>query len=157
MRFRTCIAALLSRASPKDPLNTEISAEQIDHYREQDFVVIDDFLDADELADRHPEGMVALITTTPKPYERELMRGAGGWRRTSNRYELEKDGRKLAVLRPVNARGLEFDGVVVVEPKDFPEQVGRQGQLYTSLTRATKELCVVHSKALPRELKARRS
>ena len=52
MRFRTCIAALLSHASPKDPLNTEISAEQIDHYREQDFVVIDDFLDADELADR---------------------------------------------------------------------------------------------------------
>ena len=52
MRFRTCIAALLSHASPNDPLNTEISAEQIDHYREQDFVVIDDFLDADELADR---------------------------------------------------------------------------------------------------------
>lgn len=112
---------------------------------------------AEELTDRHPEGTVALITTSPKPYERKLMRGAEGWRKTSNRYELEKDGRKLAVLRPVNARGLEFDGVVVVEPKDFPEQLGRQGQLYTSLTRATKELCVVHSKALPRELKARRS
>ena len=52
MRFRTRIAALLSHASPKDPTNTGISAEQIDHYREQGFVVIDDFLDADELADR---------------------------------------------------------------------------------------------------------
>ena len=55
-----------------------------------------------------------------------------------------------------DARGLEFDGVVVVEPADYPENVGRLGLLYTSLTRATKELVVVHTKPLPKNLRTRK-
>jgi hypothetical protein len=53
------------------------------------------------------------------------------------------------------ARGLEFDGVVVVEPGDFPENLGKQGRLYTSLTRANKELTVLHSNPLPKALKGK--
>jgi hypothetical protein len=40
------------------------------------------------------------------------------------------------------ALGLEFDGVVVVEPGSFPENLGREGQWYTSLTRAKREFIV---------------
>ncbi|RWR25209.1 hypothetical protein D8Y24_03210, partial [Agrococcus lahaulensis] len=53
------------------------------------------------------------------------------------------------------ARGLEFDGVVVVEPAEFPENYGRQGVLYTALSRANRLLTVVHHKALPKELRSR--
>ncbi len=62
---------------------------------------------------------------------------------------------RLRIIRAVQARGLEFDGVVVVEPTEFQQNVGRHGSLYTSLTRADKKLVVVHSKALPKELKGR--
>ena len=61
----------------------------------------------------------------------------------------------LRIIRAVQARGLEFDGVVVVEPADFQMNVGRNGSLYTSLTRADKKLVVVHSRPLPKELKGR--
>ena len=61
----------------------------------------------------------------------------------------------LRVMRAVQARGLEFDGAVVVEPADFQKNLGRHGTLYTSLTRANKKLVVVHSKPLPQELKGR--
>ena len=53
------------------------------------------------------------------------------------------------------ARGLEFDGVVVVEPADFPENLGKHGRLYTALTRANKELTVVHSRPLPKAIRGR--
>ena len=54
---------------------------------------------------------------------------------------------------PVFARGLEFVGVVVVEPADFQPKLGRHGSLCTALTRGNQELVVVHSKALPTELR----
>lgn len=56
------------------------------------------------------------------------------------------------ITRP---RGLEFDAVVVVEPADFKPNLGRYGELYTSLTRANQELVVVHSEAMPRALSGR--
>lgn len=58
----------------------------------------------------------------------------------------------LTVLAPDQARGLEFDGVVVVEPEQFPMNLGRHGVLYTSLTRATRELVIVYSRPLPGDL-----
>lgn len=63
------------------------------------------------------------------------------------------NGTEVAVLQPDSARGLEFDAVVVVEPADFPSNYGRQGPLYTALTRANRELVVVHSKPLPVSLR----
>ena len=64
------------------------------------------------------------------------------------------DGRRLSVLTPDAARGLEWDGVVVVEPAAFPYNRGRRGALYTSLTRANRELVVVHARRLPGKLKS---
>ena len=61
----------------------------------------------------------------------------------------------LRIIRAVQARGLEFDGVVVVEPAIFQMNLGRHGSLYTSLTRANKKLVVVHTEPLPQALKGR--
>jgi DNA helicase-2/ATP-dependent DNA helicase PcrA len=107
---------------------------------------------ADGLARKHAPGLVAIIGVSPKPISDKL--GVLGWSRGSLQHSWTRDGRTIVVLHPVNARGLEFDGVVVVEPKDFPQNLGRDGALYTSLTRATKELVVVHSKGLPSRLRA---
>lgn len=71
----------------------------------------------------------------------------------TNLERFERD--RLVLMSPDRARGLEFDGVVVVEPADFPKVNQRHGLLYTSLTRANKKLVVVHSRPLPRELKGR--
>jgi DNA helicase IV len=58
-------------------------------------------------------------------------------------------------LTPRDAKGLEFDRVVLVEP----EAIAREGErieglraLYVALTRATKTLVVVHTRPLPPEL-----
>ncbi len=77
------------------------------------------------------------------------------WRPGEIKGSRVKDGCTIIPLLPSEARGLEFDGVVVVEPADFPANMGREGPLYTSLTRATKELVLVHNKKLPRRLRSR--
>lgn len=61
---------------------------------------------------------------------------------------------QISVLTPEEAKGLEFDVVVVVEPFDIAgrTQAGLRS-LYICLTRATKELIVLHSKPLPIELR----
>jgi DNA helicase IV len=53
----------------------------------------------------------------------------------------------VPVLTPRNAKGLEFEHVVVVEPAAIAED-GEQGlrELYVALTRPTKTLVVVHSR-----------
>ena len=43
--------------------------------------------------------------------------------------------------------------MIVIEPGAFPENLGRTGQLYTSLTRANRELAVVWNKDLPDPLR----
>jgi DNA helicase IV len=55
----------------------------------------------------------------------------------------------VRVLSPDDARGLEFDAVLVIEPADFPRHHDHDGALYTSLTRANKELSIVHAKPPP--------
>lgn len=59
----------------------------------------------------------------------------------------------VVVLGPVEAKGLEFDQVVVVEPADLvtPDQRGLR-LLYVTLTRATQALQVVHARPLPEAL-----
>ncbi|MFE9258038.1 HelD family protein [Streptomyces sp. NPDC006879] len=51
---------------------------------------------------------------------------------------------RVVVLGPRQAKGLEFDTVMVVEPADFTES-----DLYVALTRATRTLGVLHSGRLP--------
>ena len=61
---------------------------------------------------------------------------------------------RVAVLRTHEAKGLEFDGVLVVEPALIVAGGSRGGHdLYVALTRATKRLSVIHAEDLPAGLK----
>jgi DNA helicase IV len=66
------------------------------------------------------------------------------------------DETRVAVLTPREAKGMEFDHVVVVEPALIVEEaLEGQGlrELYVALTRPTRTLVVVHSRPLPEELR----
>lgn len=112
---------------------------------------------AERLAIRYHKGSVAVIAQhNVGEIERALLKD--GWRRDAgDRQYLRQPHRscRVSIVGPVSARGLEFDAVVVVEPADFKPNLGRHGELYTSLTRANQELIVIHSKAMPRELSGR--
>jgi len=102
----------------------------------------------------YPTGTVAAITVATEAITRALR--SKGW--AASRHEAnqwEKDGQQLVVTNPDEARGLEFDGVVVVEPIDFPKNFGRNGPLYTALTRANRELSVIYTRSLPDGLRRR--
>lgn len=105
-----------------------------------------------ELAARHRHGTVAVIGLNPVPVTQELRKL--GWSPQTQRLQRHEGGSAtISVYRPDEARGLEFDAVIVVEPADYPMNLGRHGLLYTSLTRANRELAVVHSKPLPDALR----
>ncbi|RKN69912.1 DUF2075 domain-containing protein [Streptomyces klenkii] len=57
--------------------------------------------------------------------------------------------RPVVLLDPRQAKGLEFDAVVVAEPAEFTVS-----DLYVALTRATQSLAVIHTGALPEGLRA---
>jgi superfamily I DNA/RNA helicase len=59
----------------------------------------------------------------------------------------------VAVISAVDAKGLEFDHVIVVEPARLvaPDAAGLR-LLYVVLTRATRRLTVVHADPLPEAL-----
>jgi DNA helicase IV len=102
----------------------------------------------------YPAGTVAAICRTPATVTAELR--AQGWSSDSATPELwTRNGKQVSVLVTDLARGLEFDGVVVIEPSDFPQNFGRHGPLYTALTRANRELAVVHADGLPEPLRRR--
>jgi hypothetical protein len=103
------------------------------------------------LSARHSDGTTAIITIGTAALMQEL--GKIGCRKSGREaFVCSKDGLQVRLYHPEKARGLEFD-VVVVEPGAFPENVGRQGQLYTSLTRANRELAVVWHGPLPDRLR----
>lgn len=107
-----------------------------------------------ELAKRYAQGTTAIITTTAQDFLTH-MRKASWIRDARDARKLSKDSLSIYLLTPENSRGLEFDGVVVVEPELFPQNLGRYGALYTSLTRANRELTVVHALPLPDPLRKR--
>jgi DNA helicase-2/ATP-dependent DNA helicase PcrA len=106
------------------------------------------------LCGRHPDGSVAIIAAETSQLRSGLRRT--GWSANSGDAEVwTSSGGTIRLLSHDQARGLEFDAVVVVEPAAFPsvEGEGRFGSLYTSLTRANKELVVVNHRALPDALR----
>lgn len=108
----------------------------------------------DHLTGKYLRGTVALIGIDIADIERHVIRA--GWRREPVSSLFHKDqSRRLMLADPIQARGLEFDAVVVVEPADFPTNLGRNGSLYTSLTRAHQELVIVYKTSLPRRLRGR--
>jgi hypothetical protein len=104
------------------------------------------------LSAAYPRGSVAIIGMNSRDFERDL-RSAGWSAEPVPGRQWRRDGARLALGRPDHLRGLEFDGVVVVEPEDFPNRFDGNGPLYTALTRANRELVVVHAKPLPDALR----
>ena len=63
---------------------------------------------------------------------------------------------RLSVVPASVVKGLELDGVVVVEPADIAgDALDGQRALYVALTRATKLLSVVHARPLPGSMSGR--
>jgi DNA helicase IV len=57
--------------------------------------------------------------------------------------------RAIAVLTPQEAKGLEFDAVVIVEPNEIIASSSRGvGALYVAMTRPTQRLHLVGTSAL---------
>jgi hypothetical protein len=88
---------------------------------------------------RLPATLDAVRTTLPA-----VQAGAGA------------DSRRApVVLLPAEAKGLEFDSVVLVDPcAVLAEGVRGYSDLYVALTRSTQRLAVVHPGELPEELSA---
>ncbi|MFF4656495.1 HelD family protein [Streptomyces sp. NPDC001381] len=97
---------------------------------------------AEAVADLTPaEGRLAVIAP------RELHRGIAA-RLDGVTAGAEPDlTRTVVLLDPRQAKGLEFDSVLVVEPAGYGTS-----DLYVALTRATQRLGVVHTKELPKAL-----
>lgn len=58
-------------------------------------------------------------------------------------------GASVNLISATEAKGLEFDAAVVIEPAEIAEVDGTGRLLYIALTRATKYLTVVHALAYP--------
>jgi DNA helicase IV len=56
---------------------------------------------------------------------------------------------------PDTVKGLEFDGVVVVEPAELVDGPAGTAPLYIAMTRATTFLTLVHASPLPAPLPPR--
>jgi DNA helicase IV len=57
---------------------------------------------------------------------------------------------RIAVLSPTEAKGLEFDAVIVVEPAEIVRaEPGGHRALFVALTRAVQHLSIVHTEGLP--------
>jgi len=110
--------------------------------------------EVERLLGDYEKGTVAVICTSPDQITK-VLRTRGWARSTDDAVAWERMSRRVTVSVIDEARGLEFDAVVVVEPSDFQGNLGRQGPLYTALTRANRELVVIHSKSLPERLRKR--
>ncbi|OXM69968.1 HelD family protein [Amycolatopsis vastitatis] len=97
-----------------------------------------------ELVDEHTEGQVAIIA----PETRELAAALS----LSVPPDLTA---KVVLLTPAEAKGLEFDSVVIADPAAVLA-AGPHGpnDLYVAMTRATQRLGVVHPGPVPRELRS---
>ena len=124
------------------------------HKARRDDLGLTAVLESVELLARHPGGTAAVLTADPRPVE-AAFRSLDWMQPKDANYWMNGD-ESITLMTPDQARGLEFDGVVVVEPSAFPLNFGRHGPLYTSLTRGNRELVVVHSQPLPGPLTPRK-
>lgn len=67
---------------------------------------------------------------------------------------IEVDHRQITALAPDHAKGMEFDGVVVIEPAAILDESHGLGLLYVAITRTTDILTIVHDRPLPEVLTA---
>ncbi len=130
---------LLERIAPEvePPVAYRVGAER-PRFVEADPPLAAAFEEAARLAGE--EGLLAVIAPAS-------MRGEGE--------SALFDDSRIAVLTPREAKGMEFDHVIVVEPAQIVEEaVEGQGlrELYVALTRPTTTLVLVHARPLPAEL-----
>jgi DNA helicase IV len=125
---------LLDRIAPEvaPPISYRTGAERPTIRRvEEAHVLAEAYREAEQLAAR--DGLLAVIV----PDELAADAPAGDlW-----------DG--VPLLTPRQAKGLEFDHVVVVEPALIAAHEQGLRELYVALTRPTKTLVVVHARPLP--------
>lgn len=96
------------------------------------------------------QGLTAVITAARErdAVVESLERAGIDWS-----VELDPEGEPVVVLGPEQAKGLEFDNVVVVEPAQVVAE-SPQGlrALFVALTRTTDRLALVHAEELPEVL-----
>jgi DNA helicase IV len=93
-------------------------------------------------------GLVAVIAEAPLlGAAREALREAYGSRVGGGAGSFEQD---IVVLDPREAKGLEFDAVVVLEPSALLDhEYGKVGDLYVAMTRPTQRLRLISEGPLP--------
>jgi DNA helicase IV len=98
-------------------------------------------------------GLVAVIAPPSMVAETAAaLRAAFGHRVGHGAGSVEQD---IVVLDPHEAKGLEFDGVVIVEPAALLAGAGgRVGDLYVAMTRPTQRLRLITSTPLPEGIEA---
>jgi len=110
-----------------------------------EFHHVDDLThDLDSLIDRaltDVGGLVAVIAESPGALD-------------SAHHHDDVDIGRVRFLTPNQAKGLEFDAVVLVEPAMIWTSNGGAAQLYIALTRATQRLSIVHTRDLPEPLQS---
>jgi len=104
-------------------------------------------------AERIPDGKVAVIA--PENLTSAIYEALGIAK--SGRHRPAMLDEQIAVITVDEARGLEFDSVVIAEPSAIVSEYGGLRALYVALTRSTQRLVVVHSKELPRALEQARN
>jgi DNA helicase IV len=114
----------------------------------------------EELAGVHG-GRIAIIVTTTRVGEIVALLAQHGVVAIDPANDLETGlAADIVVIPSEGANGLEFDGVVVVEPAEIASRGGAAGSitprglrtLYVSLTRPTRRLAIVHVGELPPSL-----
>jgi DNA helicase IV len=110
--------------------------------------------EAARLADRYHS--VAVITAISRLDLIEAALAAGGL--DAGRADLGGLDRRVTLVEATQAKGLEFDAVVVADPAAIVDGAPEQGRglrlLYVALTRPTQALAVVHAGDLPDPLTA---
>jgi DNA helicase IV len=87
-------------------------------------------------------GTAQLAVITPASERDEVARAVAG--------VVPPEGAEVHVLAPGDAKGLEFDAVVVLEPADIVSAAPHGAQdLYVAMTRPTQRLTLLHSAPLP--------
>ncbi len=98
-----------------------------------------------------PGGMVGVVV--PPSLLEDVAAGLGGSGLPFGRGTAGALDSVVSVLTVSEAKGLEFDSVVVVEPAAVVEEAERGLRaLYVALTRTTRRLAVVHARPLPEPL-----